>query len=179
MSFNNKFSFKFISICLILLLSVQACGTTDVFYVNAKLPASNIDAIKKLEMTEMGSHKIVRLVNNEKIPVIGLLKVSQDSVYFQQNKKNILSYKISEIKSYNIFHKSITPRIGVGLLGASLLYGGIAAATDDSWAVIGHIYMASILGLVSFIIIIGGFASSSQSEIQFVQSSDGVVLKTN
>jgi hypothetical protein len=181
----EKCSFKIVVVFLILLLFVQACGSSNVFYAKAESTPGTIAEIqttaeiRMLEMNAIKSNKVVLKYLNEHHKVERFYKVSSDSVFFLLKNKRIVGYSIEEIKYYKISkEKSKPPVIGTSLLTASLIYHSTAYATDDLYAGIARFYGSIILGVISLGILAIEVTSTHNDLIYFIQSSDGVNIST-
>lgn len=146
----KKYSLKYISITLILLIALQACASKTVFYTKPEPTTSNAALINRLEMLGEGPNKVVLKALNKKNKVKRFHSMSSDSVYFQLKNDSIVGYKIDEVKSYQISkRKTGVPIIGPALLIASVIYGGSASSSSDWGTALAGYYGSIILGFVS------------------------------
>lgn len=177
--------FKSVVYILILLLIIQACGSSNAIMFRAESKPGTIAEIlttaeiRMLEMNAIKSNKVVLKPLNEHHKVERFYKVSSDSVFFQLKNKRIVGYSIEEIKYYKISKgKSKPPVLGISLLTASLIFHSTAYATDDLYAVIARFYGSIILGVISLGILAIEVTSTHNDLIYFLQSSDGVNIST-
>lgn len=178
-NFNKKYSFKFVSITLILLIVLQGCGSSATLFVN---PSQTLDEIAQLEAEASNMGKRVILKSGDIKTVSGLYKVTSDSVFFQKSENKIIGFSQNEVKSYNITARN--KKSAFGFIGFFGLIGAVAYTYNsimdyDSYnndAFIGTSLLLLIFG--SFIIYIDGQSRAGFHKIKFI-SNDAVVKRSN
>lgn len=180
MSFDNKFSFKFICICLILLLSVQACGSSATLFVN---PSQTLQQIASLEAEASKSGKRLILKSGDISVVNSLYKVTSDSVFFVKSENKIIGFSQNETHSYNISSKNKKSAFGFvgffGLIGA-VAYTYNSIKDYDSYNDNNGTISTSLLLLSfgSYIILLDGQSKTVLHKIKFVSNEAVVKLST-
>lgn len=176
---------------LILLIIIQACGSSKVITFKAESNTTTIEEIRVLEEQGKGPNIVVLVEKNEKKKVKQLNKVSQDSVFFEMKNEKIAGYKIEEMKAYHIYKKSRIPVFGMALFTASALYGLDTFNSADSYAqnnisfnvaiasFYGRLIVAALAGVTSLVVMATEFNATSHTAIYFTQTPDGINILTS
>jgi hypothetical protein len=174
---NKNYSFKLICYSLVILIVLQACGSSNVFYAKAE---SSLESIKKLEEHKSVSSKKLVLKIGDKLEVSSLYKVTTDSVFFKFKRNAVKGYTLKEIKGYYIQKRNVASGVGAAGLAASSAYAfGTAVLTQlDTWESIGHIVFAGFSGLVSIGLILVGSTLAEQTVIRFKETPTGIYIST-